>query len=142
MTYLDTSALIKRFVAEAGSAVVQRLVGHGGPVATATVAYFEVYAGVTRKRREGHLSAAEYTRICRQFERDWGAYIRVELVDEILRVARRLIQRHPLRGVDAIHLASAVNLGRDLEEAITFVAADERLLKAAAAERLSPLSVG
>lgn len=141
MNYLDTSALIKRFVAERGSPLIQTIVTREGPVATATIAYAEVYAGLTRKRREGRVPKADYTLACRQFERDWRAYVRVDLRDEVLGLARDLIQRHPLRAFDAIHLASALSLKRALGEEITFAAADERLLRAAAAERLRALNV-
>lgn len=141
MNYLDTSALIKRFVAEKGSALIQTIMTRREPVATAKIAYAEVYAGLARKRREGHLSAAHYALSCRQFERDWGAYVRVDLQDEILLLARDLIGRHPLRGFDAIHLASALSLKSALGQDITFAAADERLLRAAHAERLRALNV-
>ncbi|MFQ5745517.1 MAG: type II toxin-antitoxin system VapC family toxin [Acidobacteriota bacterium] len=141
MNYLDTSALIKRFVAEKGSALVRILVTGDRPIATAKIAYAEVYAGLTRKHREGHLSDRRYALTCRQFERDWQAYVRVDLRDEILVLARDLIQRHPLRGFDAIHLASALGLKRALAEDVTFAAADERLLRAAEAERLQALNV-
>ena len=141
MNYLDTSALIKRFVAEKGSPLVQTLVTRKGPIATAKIAYAEVYAGLTRKLREGHLSDAQYALACRQFEADWQAYIRVELHDDTLCLARDLIQRHPLRGFDAIHLASAISLKNALGEDITFAAADERLLRAAEAEDLKILHV-
>lgn len=141
MNYLDTSALIKRFIAEKGSVLVRTLVTRTGPVATAKIAYAEVYAGLTRKRRDGHLSDRLYAQVCRQFERDWQAYIRVDLRDEILALARDLIQRHPLRGFDAIHLASALSLKGALGEDLVFAAADGRLLRAAEAERLRPLNV-
>lgn len=141
MNYLDTSALIKRFVAEKGSPLVQTLVTRKGPIATAKIAYAEVYAGLTRKLREGHLSDASYALACRHFEADWQAYIRVELHDDTLFLARDLIRRHPLRGFDAIHLASAISLKNALGEDITFAAADERLLRAAEAEDLKILHV-
>jgi len=141
MNYLDTSALIKRFVAEKGSPLIQTIVTRKGSVATAKIAYAEVYAGLTRKHREGHLSDRLYTLSCRQFESDWQAYIRIDLRDEILLLARDLIQRHPLKGFDAIHLASALSLKSALGEEMTFAAADERLLRAAEAERLQPLNV-
>ncbi len=38
MNYLDTSALIKRFVAEKGSSLIQALVTRAAPVATAAIA--------------------------------------------------------------------------------------------------------
>lgn len=112
-----------------------------GSVATAKIAYAEVYAGLTRRQREGHLSAGQYASACRQFESDWRSYIRVDLGDEILVLARVLIQRHALRGFDAIHLGSALSLRTALGEEITFGAADERLLRAARAERLPVLNV-
>ena len=141
MTYLDTSALVKRFVTEVGSPFVRALVTRHGPVATATIAYAEVHAGLARKRREGHLSERDYVSTCRLFEADWRAYVRVELHDEVLRSARDLLRRHPLRGFDAIHLASALSLRSTLAEPITFAAADARLLDAAHATHLRALNV-
>ena len=141
MNYLDTSALIKRFVKERGSPLVQSLMRRSEPIATAKIAYAEFFAGLTRKLREGGIAGTHYARACRQFESDWQAYLRVELQDDILLVARDLIQRHPLRGFDAIHLASAMSLKNALGEEIIFVAADERLLHAAQAEMLEPFNV-
>jgi acyl carrier protein len=71
MNYLDTSALIKRFVAERGSGLVDALVAAGQPIATAKIAYAEVYSGLARKRREGHLPEAKYLSACRLFEAEW-----------------------------------------------------------------------
>jgi predicted nucleic acid-binding protein len=141
VNYLDTSALIKRFVNEKGSSLAQELVQQSGPIATATIAYAEVFSGLTRKLRDKHLSKALYGLACRQFDRDWPAYIRVELNQEILFLARDLIQRHPLRGFDAVHLASALSLKIALAERITFVAADGRLLKAAESEKLDVINI-
>ena len=141
MIYLDTSALIKRFVNEKGSPLVQSFVQGREAIATAKIAYAEIFAGLARKLRENNLSKAQYSVACRQFENDWQAYLRVELEDDILLLARDLIQRRPLRGFDAIHLASAVKLKIALSETITFAAADGRLLKAAEAENLKPLNV-
>ena len=140
MNYFDTSALIQRFVVEEGSPRVNSLLMREGVAASAKIAYAEVYAGLSRKRREGHLSQTLYTLACRQFESDWPAYIQVELRDEVLALARELIQRHPLRAYDAIHLASALSLQTGLGEEVTFVVADDRLLRAAQAEQLKPLN--
>jgi len=109
MIYLDTSALIKRFVAEAGSETVNDLVGKAPPIVTAKIAFAEVHAGLKRKHREGSLSGRDYALSVRQFEDDWESYIRVDLRDEILRLARDLIRQHPLRGFEAIQLSSALS---------------------------------
>lgn len=136
MIYLDTSALVKRFVAERGSDRVQEIVKSGEPLATSKIGYAEAYAALTRRKREGSLSAREYAQACRNFEDDWKTYIRLDLQDDVLLLARDLIKRRPLRGVDAIHLASALTLSRALGEPIELLASDAGLLDAARAERL------
>jgi predicted nucleic acid-binding protein len=136
VNYLDTSALIKRFVEESGSASVQALIAESGVVATSKIAYAEAYAGLTRRRREGHFSEKEYRVVCRNFEKEWRAYLRVDLKDDVLTLARDVIKRNPLRGFDAVHLASALHLARGLGEQVVFVASDSRLLGAARREKL------
>jgi predicted nucleic acid-binding protein len=60
--YLDTSALIKRFVNEKGSPLVQSIVQRTEAIATAKNAYAEIFAGLTRKLREA---------ICRKHSTPW-----------------------------------------------------------------------
>jgi hypothetical protein len=61
--------------------------------------------------------------------------------DEIVELATDLTQRHPLRGYDAVHLATALILNRALVEnalpPLTFVAADDVLCEAAEKEKLT-----
>ena len=140
MNYLDTSALVKRFVTEKGSDLVSSMVGSGEPIGTAKIAYPEIFSGLARKRRASELSESDYALACQRFETDWSSYLRVDLLDEILTLARRLIERYPLRAFDAIHLASAMTLVRAVDETVTFVAADARLLHAAAGEGLPTLN--
>ena len=142
MIYFDTSALIKLFVLEKGSKDAQRLSRDHVPVATATIAYTEMYSGFNRRKREGHLSARQYTRLSRQFEEHWTTYIRIELTQEVLASAKVLLERHPLRAFDAVHLASAISLQKGVREPLQFAAADIRLLDAASAEHLTPWHIG
>ncbi len=141
MNYFDTSALIQRFAAEPGSSLVDRLI-ETAPAGTSKVSYAEVYSGLTRMKRERRLAKAAYDLACDQFEKEWEAYAQIPLSDATLSLARDLIRRHPLRGFDAIHLASAVELGRMSGERPRFIAADRRLLRAAEAEGLQILNAG
>jgi predicted nucleic acid-binding protein len=140
VNYLDTSAVVRSFIAGKGSDRIAEMVRRGEPVATSKIGHAEVHAALARRRREGALSSRRYARACRIFEAEWKAYVRVDLRDEILELARDLIRRRPLRGFDAIHLASALMLGRELGEPMTFVAADIRLLGAAEAENLDVMN--
>ncbi len=49
MIYLDTSALVKRFVAEPGTPAVEQLVAGENHLATAKIAYAEMYCGFTTR---------------------------------------------------------------------------------------------
>ncbi len=140
MNYFDSSALVKRFLLERGSPAVQRLCREGR-VATATVAYAEIHAVLARKRREGHLAQRDYRRASLQFDKDWTGYVLVHLVPDVLSLTRDLLLRQPLRGFDAIHLASALTLKASIGEDLAFVAADQALLKAARAEGLRTADV-
>jgi predicted nucleic acid-binding protein len=111
------------------------------PVGTATIAYAEMYSGLTRRHRDGHLSAIDYASACEQFERDWRGYLQIRLDEDVLGAARLVIQRHALRGFDGIHLASALTLQTRWDETVVVVAADQRLLRAAATEGLATLDV-
>jgi predicted nucleic acid-binding protein len=141
MNYFDTSALIKRFVEEPGSKRVDAVLAREPIVATSKVAYAEIHAGLARKLREKALTTAAYRTTSRTFDSDWRAYLRVDLADPLLLIIRDLVRRHPLRGFDAIHLASAIRLQQQLGEEIRIVASDERLLAAAEEEGIRILDV-
>ncbi len=142
MIYFDTSALIKIFILEKGSEDAQRLSEDHFPPVTATIAYAEIYSGVNRRKREGYLSAHQYTRVSRRFDEYWTTSIHVELTQEVLALAKGLLERHPLRAFDAVHLASALILQKGIREPLPFAAADSRLLDAASAEHLTPSRIG
>ena len=73
-------------------------------------------------------------------ERDFSALHVIELSSTVIAQARVLLIRYPLRAGDAVQLASALFLQRELEEAVSFAAFDERLNAAAAGEGLTVLS--
>lgn len=141
MNYFDTSALIKAFLVEVGTDTTKRLLLRGGLSATATITYAEMFSGFSRKKREAGLSLNQYHSACKEFDSYWPSCVQVELTKDILTRARTLMQRHPLRAFDAIHLASALSLTQDLGESLTIIAADDRLLRAAEAEDIVTINV-
>lgn len=140
MIYLDSSALIKKYVVEKGTPEVRRFFARGELLWTSKVSQAEVWSAFARRRRGGDLTAAQYRAIARSFEQDWRSFAVVELSDDVARMIRRLVERHPLRAFDAIQLASAIWAKQNLGEAVVFVGADEPLLKAAEAAALTVLN--
>ncbi len=136
MIYLDTSALVKKYVAEIGTLKLRALLRGVGDLATSKLTYAEATASFARKRRDGGIGAAAYKSVIRGFEEDWQRLTVVELTDDLLPRIKSLVERHGLRGADAVHLASALWLGAALSESIVIVASDVHLLGAATREGL------
>ncbi|MDY7093509.1 MAG: type II toxin-antitoxin system VapC family toxin [Acidobacteriota bacterium] len=132
--FLDTSALIKLYIAEDGSERLARRV-EDQSVAVSDLAFAEVHATLARRLRESLLTIAEYQLTTRRFAAEWQGLIRVSVSQAVLQLVPGLCQRHPLRSADALQLASALML-REEDLSVTLVACDQRLLGSAAAEKL------
>jgi len=129
--YLDTSSLVKLYVAEPGSDVVRGLVTQASVVATSGIAYPETLAALARRRRERALTMAAFTRAKRAFEEDWTKYLAVEVSASVCREAGELAERYRLRGYDAVHVASYLEVARWAGVAETqFSSFDDRLNRA------------
>jgi len=137
--YLETSNLVKLYVKESGSEEIKKTVAESDAVATSIVSYVEARAAFARKAREKALSAENHGMIKADLERDWGSLFVVNLTDALIKSAGELSEKHGLRGYDAIHLASALELKAAVATAssIIFSSADDRLREAARREGLA-----
>ncbi len=130
--YLDTSSLVKLYVAEADSDVVRKLVDDATVVATSVVAYAETRAALAKLRREGQLTASRFVSAKREFEEQWPAYLTLDITDSLARAAGELAERYGLRGFDSVHLASFAEVTRRAGTRETrFSSFDDRLNQAA-----------
>lgn len=136
MTYLDTSALAKKYIKESGSEKVKDILGKEAIIATSKLTYAEMLSALIRRTRSGDISKSEAERFISDFENDWSEFYSVGVKDDIFSIIKRVIGLYSLRGVDSIHLASAVWLKEMLKEDIAFVASDANLLEAAQREGL------
>mgnify|MGYP006274787923 CR=1 FL=1 len=134
--YLDTSSLVKLYVEEAGSSETSLLLESSEIVATSIVAYAEARAAFARRYREQSFSESEFERLKAFFESDWRGYFILHLTLEVTQSAGNLAEKHALRGFDAIHLASAITLSRDISAPVRFSCFDDSLKQAASAENL------
>ena len=137
--YLDTSALVKLYVEEEGSATVREAVAGADSVATAAVAYVEARAAFARRRRERRLSSDDYRRTVHELDTDWEHYLLLELTSTLIRRAAEFAETHALRAYDAVHLASAKILRERLQGPIHFACWDYNLMTAARREGLTPV---
>ena len=104
--YLDTSSLVKLYVAEPGSDVVRRLVAAASVVATSTIAYTETRAALARRRRERALRPKAFVSAKKAFEAEWPKYFTIEVTSALCRQAGEFAERYRLRAYDSVHLAT------------------------------------
>jgi predicted nucleic acid-binding protein len=132
IAYVDTSSLIKLYVDEAGADTVRNLVREASIVATSAATNVEMRASLAAWRRDRRLTPSAYTSTRKAFVSDWEGIVVIEVSADVIRTAGDLAERHQLRTLDAIHLASFVQiLERAETEEVRFSSFDDRLNRAA-----------
>jgi len=142
LIYLDSSALVKRYVEEDGSGAVDRLLADHPYAATSRLTYPEILSALHRKHRAKEISVRVLGTLVEAFESDWGKLFVLEFDEDLLPIVKQSIRKHAVRGADAVHLASGIWLRSVLKEDVIFACADAKLLDAARAERLVAFDPG
>ena len=139
--FLDSSAVVKRYAQETGSAWIALLTDPqaGHHLYLARITAVEVVAAVARRQRGGAFAATEAAAALADFADDLAHYYRqVDITVRLITQAIALAQTYALRGYDAIQLAAVltVHVAREAQglPRLTLVSADHELNAAAVAE--------
>ena len=139
MLYMDSSALVKRYVEEEESpAVVARIAG-AAIVGTSLITRIEVPAALKKAVRTGHMDPDEAEEAHREFLEDWPDLTRIRVTDALAARAGDLAREHDLRAYDAAQLAAALTWleeRADPEDEVVFACYDIDLRRAATGEGL------
>ena len=141
--YFDSSALVKRYVVEAGTRWVTDLCATDAEcmLYTVRISGAEIVAALFLRTRTDTLALSDAQTAAAQFKADLeGRYQVVEVTKQLVDLAMVLAEEHGLRGYDSVQLAAALEL-QSVRDAfslspITFVCADDRLNTAAASAGL------
>jgi predicted nucleic acid-binding protein len=141
--FLDSSALVKRYVAEIGTiwarAITAPSAGH--TILIAQIAPIETVSALMRRKRDRSLPnrTAQAARVLvdRHTSREYKV---INLSHEVSQTAENLLDKYPLRASDAIQLGAALEANTKLLVSglppLTFVCADMRLNTVAVSEGL------
>jgi predicted nucleic acid-binding protein len=140
MIYLDSSALVKRYTEEAGTDFVKSILATSELITTSKLTYPEILSALMKKVRSGEIEKKTFHGIVDKFDKDWGHMLVLDFHNDLLPIVKNLIEKHPLKTADAIHLSSAMWLKFSSKADVTFVASDSNLLKAAEAEKLQVMN--
>lgn len=124
--FLDTSAFAKRYVAEQGSDKVIALCLKADSFVISIICLPELISTLSRLVREKKLSKAEYRKLKGDAMTDLVDVDICHITSEILVSVISLLESHPIRAMDALHVACALAVKPDI-----FVSADHRQLSAA-----------
>jgi uncharacterized protein len=131
---LDTSALIKLLIEEAGAAeMVERIVGED--LATSNITYVEACAALATAIRVQRIGDLELAGALETLDQLWSTVVRISVSDALIRNGAALALRHSLRGYDAVQLASAISTAA--RGPTTLATWDRDLSRAARVEGLS-----
>lgn len=125
---------MKRLLDEAGTDLVREIWTSDAPLVTSWVSYTEASAAIGAARRSRRLSRTAATAAARELDADWECFTPIVIDAKVARRGGRLATRHRLRALDAIHLASALELRSADPVVLTF---DPRLAEAARREGLA-----
>ena len=129
--YLDSSAIVKQYVAEAGSAEVREAVTQSDINGTSVISRAEVIATFQKTVRAGVVRDDEASKLRRAFDRAWPDLVRTRVTERLIHHASTLAWTHGLRGYDAVHLASAAAWQQALGQPVTIASFDRALWTAA-----------
>jgi uncharacterized protein len=130
--FADSSALTGSYLLDEGEDLRALLRSGENAVMASQLAHVEVASGLTAARRSGWLDDAQLAGFLKEYLVDVGDGRRVELLpldpQAVLPHARQIVLDHPIRTLDALHLAVADTLGRELagEDGLIFVTRDAR----------------
>lgn len=134
--FFDSSAFAKRYVSEEGTDAVVQWCDRAAEIALSGIALPELISAFCRLRRKSKISEAQYQQLKDSLLADIEDAAICDLTPIVLAHSIASLERNALRGMDAIHIGSAVAMQADL-----FVSADVRQCTAAAAVGLEVAAV-
>lgn len=141
--YLDSSALVKRYVAESGSVWVADLMhrAQGNRIYLAEIAGAEVVAALARRAAFGGSTRTFSIAAIAAFRLDFSSRFRlVETSQSLIASAMNLAEQHSLRGYDSVQLAAMLQVNAEYAAVgryCTLVSADVELNAAAVLEGIT-----
>ena len=124
--FLDTSAYAKRFIEEQGSTDLEEIISGVDELGLSVICIPELFSAMSRRLREKSISKSQYSEIKIIFSEEIKDIDIVQLTDSVLQNTIKLLEKHILRTLDAIQIASAVEWKAD-----AFITSDKRQINAA-----------
>ena len=124
--FFDSSAFVKRYVSEPGTETVLAWSDRASEIGLSGIALPEIMSAFCRLRRAGKIDDTQYRRLKSLLLVDIEDAAICDLTPEVMAQSIASLETNVLRGMDAIHIGSALALKADV-----FISADQRQCDAA-----------
>jgi uncharacterized protein len=124
--FFDTSAFVKRYINESGTDKVLEWCDKATEIGLSGIVLPEIISAFCRLRREERITGVQYQQLKSSLMADIEDAALCDLAPAVLAQSILSLENNVLRGMDAIHVGSAVVLKADV-----FVSSDKRQCEAA-----------
>ena len=125
--YLESSALLAWLLGESRADEVKQTLDGAAAVATSELTILEAHRALHRAEGRSALTEGDAQRLRGLLRRVGEGWIRVKLFDDVLARAARPFPVEPIRTLDALHLATALELTQSLPD-LRILSFDERIV--------------
>ena len=127
--FIDTSSLIKKYIAEKGSDEFDTTLKKISEIIVSPVYILEFHSAIQRRLKEKTLAAHQAAWLLTEAKRDFHYYSQILWGEDLQQKAIEIIQKHHLKTLDSLQLASAC-----LSQADIFITSDQKLFQTARQE--------
>jgi uncharacterized protein len=124
--FFDSSAFVKRYIREEGTELVLSWCDQATELCLAGIALPEIISALCRLLREKLISQLQYQHLKTMLLVDITDAAICDLTPKVMQHTIIVLENNNLRGMDAIHVGSALSLDADI-----FISADARQCAAA-----------
>jgi uncharacterized protein len=130
IVYIDTSALVKRYIQEANSGDVVTLLDQANLTGSILLTRVEMASAFSKAVRMKWLDLQTSEEAWQDFLLHWRSFSRLVVTQPLIDRASRLAWDYGLRAYDATHLAAALLWQETLETPVTLATYDRELWQA------------
>ncbi len=131
--YVDTSALLKRYLDESGSEKMKSLFESATTIIVSSISQIECTSALQRLLRTKYINSEKYELLKKEIALDHSFFEIIEFDSHLIDLSIKLMEKYPLKPLDTIQLASGLQVIKQID---SFVLADDQLKKYALKEGL------
>jgi predicted nucleic acid-binding protein len=125
--YLESSAFLAWVLSEPRAAEVKEAIEAAPAVVTSELTVVETHRALVRAESQSTLTEGDAQRLRGMLRRVTDSWIRMEIFEEVLARAARPFPVEPVRTLDALHLATALEFAQAFPD-LRILSYDDRIL--------------